>query len=95
MAWWLFPWSLHTCFGIVITLVFSLCKLRGREALIQLLIYQENLEECFVLILVLQDKVSLCNPGSPGTPSVVQAVPELTEICLPLPLPLPLCLTRC
>lgn len=31
------------------------------------------------------DRVILCSPGYPGTSSVDQAGPNLTNICLPLP----------
>jgi hypothetical protein len=39
----------------------------------------------FVVAVVIRDRVSLCNPGSPETHSVDQAGFELTEIHLPLP----------
>jgi hypothetical protein len=35
---------------------------------------------CFVLVLVFQDRVSLCSPGCPGTHSVDQAGLELRNL---------------
>ena len=40
----------------------------------------------FVCLFVCWDRVSLCNPGCPGTHSIDQAALKLTEILLPLPL---------
>jgi hypothetical protein len=39
----------------------------------------------FLLLLVFQDRVSLCRPGCPGTFPVDQPGLQLTEIHLPLP----------
>jgi hypothetical protein len=38
-----------------------------------------------IIYLVFQDKVSLCSPDCPGTPSVEQAGLELTELHLSPP----------
>ena len=50
------------------------------------IIFQGSVSDCFFLsFLVFQDRVSLYNPGCPGTCSVDHTGFKLTEIHLPLP----------